>query len=88
MVLETMASEFINHPIHTHFPKSTAVHDFGDNQELYKFHLDYIVRHILENPSEEESDEMAQIQESHDISAILAQIESKKAAAPSTFGTE
>ncbi len=88
MVLETMASEFIKSSIHTHFPKGTAVQDFGDNRELYKFHLDYIVRHILENPSEEGPDAIAQIQESHDISAILAQIESEQAAAPSTYGTE
>ena len=67
--------------------KSITVQDFGDNQELYNFHLDYIVRHILENPCEEEPDAITSIQESHDISAIIAQMESEKAAAQSTRGT-
>ncbi|KJA20364.1 hypothetical protein HYPSUDRAFT_203855 [Hypholoma sublateritium FD-334 SS-4] len=68
-----------NNILPLHYLTALRKVDFGDDGELYRRHLNHHTRYILENPSKIQHDIMSELQNDHDISAILAQIESEKA---------
>lgn len=51
--------------------------DFGDDGELYQSQLHRLARFILEHPGENEPGGISELQPNHNISAILAEIESE-----------
>lgn len=53
--------------------------DFRDNGEVYEIQLNRITRHILDHPREDEPDAIYELREDHDISAIVAQLQSENA---------
>ena len=57
-----------------------TIQDFGDHEELYQSLLNRLTRHIVENPRDDEPNAIPEFLGAHDISAILAQIESEEAA--------
>lgn len=58
------------------------VQDFEDGGELYQSQVNCIARHVLENQDKHEASAISKLQENHNINvtAILAQIASEKAA--------
>ncbi|KJA20381.1 hypothetical protein HYPSUDRAFT_217069 [Hypholoma sublateritium FD-334 SS-4] len=54
--------------------------DFGDDGELYRCQLNCTTRYIFDPETRTDSIHMSRFQKNHDISEILAQIESEKAA--------
>lgn len=72
-----------NSDTQSHFTRSEILmtaQNFGDDGALYRSQLNRHTRHILEHPNKSQSDIMSELQKDHDISAILALIESERAA--------
>ena len=81
-VIQTLVS--VGFSINTHFLRNVAVQDFGDGGEVYRNQLDRITRYILfDYPAHNyRGAALSELQKHHDISEMLAQIESEKAAEP------